>query len=277
MKKKLTTTLTLLLCIAFTNCLFSQEKEKIVEINTEKGTIKVKLYNETPKHRDNFLKLAQEGYFDGTLFHRVIKEFMIQGGDPDSKNAAADVMLGNGGPDYTIPAEINDKFFHKKGALCAARQGDNINPEKASSGSQFYIVQGRKYSASDLASFEQRRNSANTQVAARNFFNKEENKSYQDRLMRLQNEKNDEALKELFAEVQPMIEKEAEKLGIFKYSAEQIEAYSTVGGTPHLDGNYTVFGEVIEGLDVIDKIADMPINSANRPTENISMKVRIVK
>ncbi|MCF8296867.1 MAG: peptidylprolyl isomerase [Saprospiraceae bacterium] len=196
-------------------------QETIVSITTEYGVIKVKLYNETPKHRDNFIKLANQGYFNGTLFHRVIQNFMIQGGDPDSKTAKPNQALGNGGPAYTIPAEINPKYFHKKGALAAARLGDNVNPKKASSGSQFYIVQGNVYDNATLNSFEQR-------------------------------------------------------LGT-KFTAAQRKAYTTVGGTPHLDGGYTVFGEVISGMDVIDKIAAVQKGANDRPIKDIKMTVKVVK
>lgn len=200
--------------------LFSQEKEVIAEITTNYGKIKVKLYNETPKHRDNFIKLANEGYYDGTLFHRVIKDFMIQGGDPDSKNAQPGQMLGMGGPNYTIPAEFNKKLFHKKGALAAARQADYVNPQKASSGSQFYIVQGKKYTKEELDNIAKRMN--------------------------------------------------------ITFSEEQIKTYTTIGGTPFLDENYTVFGEVIEGIEVVDKIATVKTDKNDRPLEDIKMTIKII-
>ena len=178
------------------------EKETIVVIKTSMGTIKAKLYNDTPQHRDNFLKLVNEGWYNGSPFHRVIHEFMIQGGQ--NKDGRLD-------PGYTVPAEFKDNHFHKKGALCAARQGDQVNPRKASSGSQFYIVQGKVYDDRALDMFESR-----------------------------------------YGKV---------------FSARQRQAYKTVGGTPHLDGDYTVFGEVTEGLDIVDKIAavqtgrmDVPVN-----------------
>jgi peptidyl-prolyl cis-trans isomerase B (cyclophilin B) len=219
MKKSFIILLTLLVSI---NCLvYSQDKRQKVLISTDYGDITIELYNETPKHRDNFIKLAESGFYDGTLFHRVIKYFMIQGGDPASKNAAPGAMLGNGGPGYTIPAEINPKFYHKKGALSAARQGDQVNPTRASSGSQFYIVQGKPISESDLKIYEQRMN--------------------------------------------------------VKFSPEQIKTYTTIGGAYHLDGAYTVFGEVIEGLDVIDKIASVQKDSNDRPVKDIKMTVKVIK
>jgi peptidyl-prolyl cis-trans isomerase B (cyclophilin B) len=199
----------------------ANEPEKIVLITTDFGTIKVKLYNETPLHRDNFIKLVSSGFYNGLLFHRVINQFMIQGGDPDSRNAKAGQMLGNGGPGYTIPAEIMPQYFHKKGALAAARMGDNVNPQKESSGSQFYLVQGKVHSNEELDFFESRTGK--------------------------------------------------------KYAAAQRNAYTTLGGTPHLDGGYTVFGEVIEGLDVIDKIAQVPGDGQNRPLKDVKMTVSIVE
>ena len=193
----------------------------LVEIETRFGNMLVELYDETPQHRDNFLKLAEEGYFDGLLFHRVIDGFMIQGGDPESRNAPSGKALGMGGPGYQVPAEFNSKYVHLKGALAAARQGDQVNPEKKSSGSQFYIVQGKPVSESNLQLTE-----------ARN--------------------------------------------GI-QYTPEQKEEYMTIGGTPFLDQGYTVFGRVIDGLNVIDSIATVRTDSRDRPTEDVAMKIRVIK
>ncbi len=197
-------------------------KDKMVLISTSYGDIKVKLYKETPKHSSNFMKLAEEGYYDGLLFHRVIQNFMIQGGDPDSRNAETGQMLGNGGPDYTIPSEIKyPELFHKKGTLAAARTGDQVNPTRRSSGSQFYIVQGQVYSDAQLDQFES-------------------------------------------------------KLG-YTFPQEVREAYKTQGGVPHLDGQYTVFGEVVEGMDVIDKIAVVQTGNNDRPVEDVSMTIKPIK
>lgn len=184
-------------------------------IETDYGTMKVKLYNSTPQHRDNFIKLANEGFYDGLIFHRVIQGFMIQGGDPDSKDAGPDTSLGSGGPGYQIPAEIGG--LHIKGALAAAR---NNNPEKKSSGSQFYIVQGKPIPEAQLQSFEKSKN--------------------------------------------------------VTYTPEQKELYQTIGGTPALDNDYTVFGEVIEGLEVVDKIAAVQTKPGDRPVEDVKMKINIV-
>lgn len=191
--------------------------DSLVVISTDFGDMTVKLFEATPLHRANFLKLVSEGFYDSLLFHRVIRNFMIQGGDPQSKNAAPGVMLGNGDVGYLIPAEIRDSIFHKKGALCAARTD---NPEKASSGCQFYIVQGQAFTAEQLGQMEIQRRIT-------------------------------------LSEKQKMI-------------------YSTIGGSPWLDGAYTVFGEVIEGMDVIDKIAAVETLRGDRPVNDVRMKMRVV-
>ena len=195
-----------------------QKKEQHILIETELGNMKVLLYNSTPKHRDNVIKLVKEGFYDDLLFHRVINNFMIQGGDPDSRNASPQQMLGQGGPGYTIDAEIG--ALHFKGALSAARLPDAINPEKQSSGSQFFIVQGYKVQDQELDRWEQEK-------------------------------------------------------GI-KYTPEQRKIYREVGGYPFLDHDYTVFGEVVEGLDVIDKIAAVQVGAADRPIKDLKMKISLL-
>jgi len=198
-----------------------ENNDKMVIISTELGDMKIKLYTETPKHTANFLKLAEEGFYDGTIFHRVIDGFMIQGGDPNSKNSKPNDRLGSGGPGYTVPAEMNSKFYHKKGALAAARLGGPVNPNRESSGSQFYIVQGRAVSDAELNNQEKRLN--------------------------------------------------------FKYTQEQRDMYKKVGGTAMLDMDYTVYGEVVEGLDVIDKIAAVQKGPGDRPVKDVIMTVKVVK
>lgn len=193
------------------------ETSAYVLIETDYGNMTVKLYNETPLHRDNFIKLAKEGFYDSLLFHRVIRNFMIQGGDPSSKYAPAGVMLGNGNVGYTIPAEFRSDLIHKKGALAAARTGDNVNPEKRSSGCQFYIVQGNLWNEGTFGALQQQTGKQLTPA--------------------------------------------------------QKNVYSTIGGTPFLDGDYTVFGEVVEGLEVIDKIAAAQCDRQNRPLQDIRMKM----
>ncbi len=210
------------LILSFIAVLFSacnKDKHTYAEIETDFGIMKVKLYNSTPLHRDNFIKLANENFYEDLLFHRVIQGFMIQGGDPDSKGAAIDKPLGGGGPGYQIDAEIG--ALHIKGALAAARTSDGINPERKSSGSQFYIVQGKIQSDAALDGIERNKN--------------------------------------------------------VKYSPEQRELYKNLGGTPQLDNDYTVFGEVVEGIEVVDKIAAVKTASPNRPVEDVKMKVRIIK
>ncbi|MEZ5070044.1 MAG: peptidylprolyl isomerase [Bacteroidales bacterium] len=193
----------------------------LIRIETSLGNITVRLYDATPVHRDNMLRLIDENYFDDQLFHRVIKDFMIQGGDPHSAGAAKGQRLGNGGPGYTLAAEFREGLIHKKGALAAARQGDRENPEKRSSGSQFYLVQGRVFTSQEL---------------------------------------------QLLREQRGVVVNEA---------AEKV--YTTQGGTPHLDGAYTVFGEITEGFDVLDRIASVPTDAYNRPVEDVSFRIRRVE
>ncbi len=193
----------------------------LVEIQTEMGNMLVELFDDTPEHRDNFIKLAGEGFYDELLFHRVIDGFMIQGGDPESKGAGKGARLGSGGPGYTVPAEFNEKLAHVKGALSAARTGDAVNPEKRSSGSQFYIVHGKKNTEEMLNMMEARKN--------------------------------------------------------IKYSSEQRTAYVEQGGTPFLDMEYTVFGQVIEGLDIIDEIAKVSTDNADRPVDDVKMKIVVIQ
>ena len=206
------------------NSIYSQnnEMETKVLIKTSVGDITIKLYNETEYHKNNFIKLVEQNFYDGVLFHRVINAFMIQTGDPDSKNASADKQLGRGGPGYTIPAEITPKFYHKKGALSAARTSDQMNPTRRSSGSQFYLVTGKVYSDSELNMFEKQ---AHT-----------------------------------------------------KLTKEQREAYMTIGGTPHLDGQYSVFGEITDGIEIIDKIQKVKTGAGDRPIEDIKIiEMTIIK
>ena len=243
------------------------DKETLVKIETTAGDIKVKLYNETPKHRDNFIKLVKDGMYEGTLFHRVIKDFMFQAGDPDSKNAPKGKMLGAGDVGYTIPAEfVYPKFFHKKGALSAARQGDNVNPKKESSGCQFYIVTGKVYNDSTLLSMESQMNENKINVIFNTLAQKHMKEIYK---MRKANDEDGlyDLQEKLFAEAQEMAAKQPE----FHFTPEQIEAYTTVGGTPHLDGEYTVFGEIVEGMDVVDKIQQVKTDRSDRPEEDVKI------
>ncbi|MCH2198553.1 MAG: peptidylprolyl isomerase [Flavobacteriales bacterium] len=207
-----------------------EKKRPQVKIMTEYGDMIIELYNETPKHRDNFLKLVEDGFYNDLLFHRVMNEFMIQGGDPDSRGAAPNVQLGRGGPGYTVEAEFNDQFAHVKGALAAARQPDQVNPQKASSGSQFYIVHGKPQIPQEM-------------------------------LMQMENRFN----------------MRRDSTNQFRYSDDIIKAYTENGGYPYLDQEYTVFGQVIEGLSVIDSIAVVKTDRANRPFEDVKMTMEIFK
>ena len=267
----------LLICLAFialtacnagskrqTNHHMENEKRTLVKLETTMGNITVALYNETPKHRDNFIKLVKEGVYDSTLFHRVIKQFMIQAGDPDSKNASDTAMLGSGDVGYTIPAEFNPKFFHKKGVLAAARQGDDVNPEKASSGCQFYIVTGRKFTEPQLLGMEnkisEQREEALFDSLAR---------QHMKEIYKMRKAGDNAGLLELQDTLEAQARELADKEEKFRFTPEQIKAYSTIGGAPHLDGSYTVFGEVTEGMEVVDNIEIAKTNRADRPIENI--------
>lgn len=249
------------------------KKEPVVLINTKYGDIKIKLYKETPKHRDNFIKLVKEGYFDGCLFHRVIKNFMIQGGDPDSKNAKPGQLLGDGGPTYTIPFEYVPKYFHKKGVLGAAREGDDVNPERASSGSQFYIVVGKVFVDSTLVKTEKRINTTFQKNLMYNYI--AQNKEIKERLAALKT--NDTTAYTLEMKKMAKVADSLYKLKTpYKIPENERAIYKTIGGTPHLDGSYTIFGEVIEGIEVAEKISVEATDKNDRPLENIIMKVSVL-
>lgn len=244
----------------------TKSKMTKVKLETTMGDIVVELYNETPQHRDNFVKLVQEGYYDGVLFHRVIKDFMIQTGDGNSKTAGPDATLGDGDPGYTIPAEfVYPKYFHKRGALAAARTGDQVNPERRSSGSQFYIVTGKIYSSDELKMMTQRLATVKKQDIFRRLVN--ENHA---QIETLQRNQDNEGLNELQNRLIQQTEAEAAQ-SPFSLTDEQIDAYTSVGGTPHLDGQYTVFGQVIEGMDVVDKIQNAQTGRMDRPVSDIKI------
>ncbi|NOZ45347.1 MAG: peptidylprolyl isomerase [Chlorobi bacterium] len=269
--------LILVLFVFFFALTTNAQNERIVEIETNYGNIKVKLYNETPLHRDNFIKLAEAHFYDSLLFHRVINHFMIQGGDPDSKNAKPEARLGNGGPGYKIPAEFNPKLFHKKGVIAAARESDEVNPEKKSSGSQFYIVEGRVFNDSILDIMEKTINERKRANVLRNYVEQSKNKSFRDSLMAYQQSGNKEAFVQLLKKIEILAKDDFSKIKPYKFTAEQRKAYTTIGGTPHLDGSYTVFGEVIEGMDVVDKIAQVATGKNDRPVKDVIMKVKVIK
>ena len=218
----------------------------------------------TPKHRDNFIKLAKEGVYDSTLFHRVIKNFMIQAGDPQSKTASDTATLGSGDVGYTLPAEINPKFFHKRGVLAAARLGDEVNPNRESSGCQFYIVTGRKFSEAQMINMENQMNEARLE----NIFNELARKHMKE-IYKMRKANDTEGLLELQDSLEAQARAKVAKEPALKYTKEQISAYTTIGGAPHLDGAYTIFGEVTEGMDIVDKIEKVKTNRGDRPEKDI--------
>jgi peptidyl-prolyl cis-trans isomerase B (cyclophilin B) len=256
-------------------CSDGSKNDNLITIKTKYGDMKAILFDETPKHKANFIKLAKEGFYDSLLFHRVMENFMIQTGDPDSKGAKPGIMLGKGGPSYTIPAEIRPGFIHQKGALAAARQSDNINPERASSGSQFYIVQGKVYTKPELdaamLNYNELYKDFNT------YLRQPENKTMLDFAIQLQKENRIDSLQKLILSKKDLLEQQFGVKYEMPLTDQQIQKYTTVGGVPHLDGAYTVFGQVIDGLDVIDKIAAVKTDSNNRPLDNVVLAVTVTE
>lgn len=269
----MTKTITLIAAslLLMTSC--AQNKDAVITIKTSYGDMIAILYDETPKHKANFIKLAKEHYFDSILFHRVIAGFMIQGGDPNSKKAKPGESLGNGGPGYTVDAEFNPKFIHEKGALSAARMSDQVNPTKASSGSQFYIVQGTVLSATDVENIKY--DQIKLMTGLRKMFEDPANKPLLDSLTQLYQSGDMQAYQKRLFELAPRVEKATGTVVTRNISEEMKKAYTTVGGAPHLDGEYTVFGKIIKGLDVIDKIAAVQKDGADRPIEDIRMFVTV--
>ena len=252
----------------------SANDETKVLIKTTVGDITIKLYNETPQHRDNFIKLVNEHYYDSILFHRVIKDFMVQAGDPESKNAEKGVQLGAGGPGYTIPAEfVYPKYFHKRGALSAARQADQVNPERKSSGSQFYIVTGKTYNKYELQDMEKQLRQKQGQgifdrLVAQNM----------DSIMKMQMAGDNDGIMKLQEELNAKTNEIFNEQGPFKFTEEQVDAYMSEGGTPFLDNDYTVFGEVIDGMKAVDKIESAGTDMNDRPRKDIRIiSMEIIK
>lgn len=245
--------------------------ETKLQIETEFGTIKIKLYNETPLHRDNFIKLTKDSFYTDLLFHRVIQGFMVQGGDPNSKNAEPGKQLGSGSLEYTIPAEINAKFFHHKGVLAAARTGDQMNPEKRSSSTQFYIMQGKVFRSGELDTLELTMNESRKVNMLQMRI-----KTIEPELNQLNAEGKQDELKARINGLKAELASEEMKLPRLKFSEEQRKAYTTIGGYPSLDNNYTIFGEVTEGMDVVDTIAKQETDSSNRPLKNIKFSIILI-
>ena len=239
-----------------------------IRIQTSEGDITIRLYDETPKHRDNFIQLVKENFYNNTLFHRVIKDFMIQGGDPDSKGAPAGKNLGMGGPGYTLPAEfVYPKYFHKRGALSAARQGDEVNPQKESSGSQFYIVWGKKYNQQELKQMEKQLAMQQEQSIFNDLV-----RAHRTEIMELRRNRNRQGLQELQDKLIGETQTRMSQMGKPSFTPEQTEAYTSIGGTPFLDNQYTVFGEVESGLDVVERIQGCDTLHNDRPRKDIKIE-----
>ena len=263
--------------ILISNYYFAQTLSKeTVLIETSFGNMKVKLYNETPLHKANFLKLVNQHFYDSLLFHRIIEGFMIQGGDPYSKHADAFTLLGDSDLHYTIPAEFNPNLFHKKGVICAARNGDDVNPEKASSAVQFYIVQGKVRNEDDFKKFEKRINKDLVNKLNADRLSMPENAILKQQIEIFKAQKNQDSLLVYNKKLDDLITVDYEKATKYVISKAHKDVYRTIGGTPHLDNNYTVFGEVIDGIDVIDKIAKEKTNKNDRPLTNIRMKIYVL-
>jgi len=255
-----------------------KQKETLVLIETTIGEMKIKLYNETPQHRDNFIKLVNENFYDSLLFHRVIKGFMIQGGDPLSKTAKPKQQLGMGDPGYTIEAEINNKFIHKRGALAAARTGDQMNPERRSSGSQFYIVHGEKMTENMIEQAGKMLVAQERNKIMRSFLDKEENEGIRNQFIKCQRKRNKACLDSLVAIIEEANAEKLKSADSLNYTEEQKATYMETGGSPHLDRQYTVFGELVEGFDILDSIAVVKVDRNNRPTDDIRIiSAKVVK
>jgi len=250
-----------------------KKENNLYIISTKFGDMKVKLSDETPLHRDNFKKLVADSFYDGTLFHRVIDGFMIQGGDPSSKNAKPGQQLGTGNIEYTIPAEFNSKLIHKRGALAAARQGDAVNPNKESSGCQFYIVDGNKIDERALKSISSRKDIIRKRTLGAKVLESPSNSKLKKDFLRVRQKGLRDSINFYGAIIQNQIDALYDS-SKFKYNPQQIALYDSIGGTPALDMDYTVFGQVIEGLHIIDSISIQEKDRMNRPFDDIKMTIK---
>lgn len=267
-------TLTFIALIALTSfagCKAQKTGPVTILVSTDLGNIKIKLYDETPLHKANFIKLTRDGVYTDLLFHRIIKDFMIQGGDPDSKKAEPGKRLGSGSLGYMVPAEFNPALYHKKGALAAARTGGPSNPEKKSSASQFYIVQGKKFTNGQLDTLIIQKN-----MQLKNEIMGKVAQPYQNQLNQFKTTNNEAGFGKLVNMINIKVDSIYDKTAKYAFSTAQRMTYTTIGGTPHLDGDYTVFGEVIEGLDVVDKIAAVEKDQSDRPVKDIKFKITII-
>ncbi len=259
-----------LIVVLFLSFSCSQDKNdsRFIKIQTDKGEIVIRLYNETPKHRDNIIKLAEEKFYEGQIFHRIINNFVVQGGDPTTKNAKPDSLYGNGGPNYLIDAEILDTIIHKRGAVGMAREGDDVNPEKKSSGSQFYVVKGKIFTQQQLDDLEKKLESKNKSKLYKKIF---------DAKLAQQKDQLKIDTISLSLDVSASMDSVLGTIPKFKFSEKQRNLYSTIGGIPHLDGNYTVFGEVIQGMDIIDEFSAANTDENDRPKKDIKFNIVVVK
>lgn len=249
-------------------------QSRIVEISTNYGDMQFRLYDDTPKHRNAFIELANQGYYDGTLFYRVIENFLIQGGSKSSRNAPPGKRIGYGDPDKTVDDEILPHYFHKKGSLCAPRQPDEVNPFKQSDISQFFVIKGSVHTEGELDTMEMAVNVPIRKKIVQKYMTPE----VREQLKQLKEEKKVKEFRELANEVKANIETDYSlEPGVLEFSEAQREAYTTVGGYPELDGKYTIFGECISGFDVIDKIAALKTDSNNRPYTDVKIKVTVIK
>lgn len=251
--------------------------EDIVSIHTSYGVIKVKLYDKTPKHHDNFIRLAESGFFDSTLFHRVIKGFMIQAGDPDSKKAQPGQLLGEGDTNYKLQAEFVDEYLNKRGALAAARESDDVNPNKESSACQFYIVQGRKFTDAGLDSAEKKRERYTRSFILIDILKKRNDTVELKKFKTIMDHRDVPNINLMLEKYRELIDEKYAAIKPFKLSPKQREIYKSIGGAPHLDGAYTVFGEVISGMDIVDKIAAVNCDSNDRPIKDIRLWMKVDK
>lgn len=255
----------LLLVLGLSAC---SPKDYLVTFHTRYGDMKAVLYDATPRHKENFIKLAREGAYDSTTFHRVIQDFMIQGGDVNAKTGEETI-------DYNLPAEFVDTLIHRKGAIAAARLGDDINPQKSSSGSQFYIVDGKEFTEDELTALMQNRRMGYLQTMFRQLLEKPYRADLRAKVRELQLQGNYAAIQELVEESIPLIEKDFGPMPSFELSEQQRRAYTSGAGVPHLDRDYTVFGQVVEGLPVIDSIAQVATGAANKPRQDVYLTVEV--
>lgn len=259
----------LLILFLINSCSKYDTSHKYVKIKTSKGDIIVKLFNETPKHRDNFIKLVEEKFYEGLIFHRVIKDFVIQGGDPSTRNPQKDSLYGNKDAGYLLDAEFVDTIIHKKGAIAMAREGDDVNPQKKSSSSQFYIVIGRVFTKEQLNQLEIKVNKSRKELLYKQLF--------QNELSKLPDIYDQKQIEKINASIKKELEIAWLNTPKFKFSEKQIQIYTSIGGLPHLDGNYTVFGEVVEGFNFAEDISKVKTDSNNRPVNDIKMNIKLIK